>query len=273
MPLPAIALGLASKFISKFKSSGARTRDEKQMVDQLVSQAIGGDAAALTELKRYSTHAAKADRRAYGAAGVEKVKVALSTKAVRRVAAQPELLQLANSRAGQTVASTLVREVVRAAKPKARRRLAGYDVYGQPMYRTVRARAPRQPLDELDELGAAGPAVSRAGARGLSGAAKAGIAIAAGTLAYFGARAVLRKLADQSLSPQKAGVQAALAFRQARADFKAERGRAPTADEVRAMGVGYKKQLVALGYDPVTFTKKKNAVQRFLVDYTPEEED
>jgi hypothetical protein len=267
MPLP-FAIGLASKLLSNFKSSGARTKDEKKMVDQLVEQAIAGDAAALTELKRYSLHAAKAERRAYGAAGVEKVKTAQAARAVKTVKANPQLLQLANSRAGQAVATTLVREAVRSARPKARRTLVGYAADGRAIYRTTR---PRQ-APMLDEDTGAGTAALR-GQPALSGAAKAGIAIAAGTLAYFGARAVLRRLAGLSLTPQKAGVQAALAFRQARADFKAENGRAPTAAEVKAMGVGYKKQLVALGYDPVTFTKKRNAVQRFLVDYEPEEEE
>lgn len=122
------------------------------------------------------------------------------------------------------------------------------------------------------------PAAAAAGRAGLSkigggsaavGLARAGVVIGGLAAGYYIGTQLNHYLAGRALEHEQAGVQAALAFRDARAQAAAAKGAPLTAAEVRSMGDVYKRQLVALGYDPVTFARRRSTVERF---FTGEEE-
>lgn len=102
-------------------------------------------------------------------------------------------------------------------------------------------------------------------------AAQLGVAAAAGAAAYLVTERVLQHLGGKAQRQEEAGVNAALAFRQARADFKKKYGRDPNRSELQEMKRAYQAQLVELGYDPVTFTRTRSRLESFLEDYNPEE--
>jgi hypothetical protein len=112
--------------------------------------------------------------------------------------------------------------------------------------------------------GAAGVGAGGAGAAGGITAAGAVGAAAAGVAAFFLTRSLQKYVGRRALAAEEAGVQAALAFREARQQMSAELGRALTQRESRALGAEYKRQLVGLGYDPVTFTRRRSGASRFF---------
>jgi hypothetical protein len=59
---------------------------------------------------------------------------------------------------------------------------------------------------------------------------------------------------------EEAGVNAALAFRQARDDFQRQHGRPPNTTELLEMGETYKAELLKLGYDTMTFRRTRSHV-------------
>jgi hypothetical protein len=159
------------------------------------------------------------------------------------------------------VATTVARS---SRKGRARRQLVGYDEFGQAIYRT--ARRPRQPRG-FSAAGAAGGAVTRTG--GISTAGKLG-AVAAGLAAYYVSSKILERVGNRALDKEEQGVEAALAFRQARADFERDQGRPPTSAEVRQMGAAYKATLAELGYDP-SGVRVRTKLENFLTTYGSEE--
>ncbi len=96
------------------------------------------------------------------------------------------------------------------------------------------------------------------------GALTAGVVIAGLAAGYYIGTQLNTYLAGKALAAEEAGVAAALAFRKARAAATARKGAPLTATEVRSLGAQYKAQLVALGYDPVTFTRTRSRVERFF---------
>lgn len=94
--------------------------------------------------------------------------------------------------------------------------------------------------------------------------ARAGVAIGGLAAGYYVGTKLNTYLAGRALSKERAGVQAALAFREARAEAAAAKGAPLSPSELRSMGDIYKAQLRALGYDPVTFTRKRGVVERFF---------
>lgn len=99
--------------------------------------------------------------------------------------------------------------------------------------------------------------------------AQGAVAAAAGVAAYLVTQRLLQYLGGRAQAKEEAGVNAALAFRKARADFKQQQGRDPNRAELQEMKRAYQAQLVQLGYDPVTFTRKRSGVENFLEDYNP----
>lgn len=93
---------------------------------------------------------------------------------------------------------------------------------------------------------------------------RSGVAIGGLSAGYWIGTKLNRYLAGRALAREEAGVQAALAFREARADAAAAKGAKLTAAETRSMGDVYKAQLVAMGYDPKTFTKKRGLIARWF---------
>jgi hypothetical protein len=95
------------------------------------------------------------------------------------------------------------------------------------------------------------------------------VAGAAGIGAYLVTQALLKHLGGRAQRKEEAGVNAALAFREARAEFQRQQGRAPNRAELAEMKQAYQEQLVALGYDPVTFTRTRSRVAQFFETYNP----
>jgi len=170
----------------------------------------------------------------------------------------------------------LVTGVVRAATKTRRTRRQRYPSYvdrrGQQRYSS------KPPGTELRIPAGATPtpgtpynffrgAVGRGGA--LATAGQAALAAGAGIGAYLVTQRLLEHLGGRAQKKEEAGVAAALAVRQARADFKQQEGRAPNRTELREMGQAYKRQLLELGYDPVTFTRTRSGVESFLETYNP----
>jgi hypothetical protein len=98
----------------------------------------------------------------------------------------------------------------------------------------------------------------------------AGVA-AAGAAAYLVTHAVLKYLGGRALAKEQAGVAATLALREAREQLAQQQGKPLTKAQSQAMSAEWKRQLIGLGYDPVTFTRKRSGAERFLSDYAPED--
>lgn len=168
-----------------------------------------------------------------------------------------------------------IRTLARAAAPRRQRRQrypTYVDQYGRQRYST------KPPGTELRIPRGATPspgtpysffrgAVGKGGAAATAG--QVAVAAAAGVAAYLVTQRVLQYLGGRAQAKEEAGVNAALAFRQARKDFKEQQGREPNRTELKEMGDAYKAQLVELGYDPVTFTRTRGRVAQFLEDYNP----
>jgi len=166
--------------------------------------------------------------------------------------------------------------VARAVIPRGRGRRPRYpsyiDRYGRQRYSTKppgsqfrlpagAQAAPDSPYSFFTgRLGAGGAAVT---------AGQVAVAAAAGAAAYLVTQRLLEHLGGRAQRAEEAGVNAALAFRQARADFKAQHGREMNAAERKEAGEAYKAQLLELGYDPVTFTRTRGRVAEFLETYNP----
>lgn len=188
-------------------------------------------------------------------------------------AAVPTLGGIPTATLGQ-LAVPVVRELTK--KPRATTRRGRYPTYvdrdGRQRYST------KPPGTELRIPQGATPTPGTPysffrGAVGKGGAAatvgQVAVAAAAGIGAYLVTQRLLQHLGGRAQQKEEAGVNAALAFRQARADFKARQGRDPNAAELAEMKQAYQAQLVELGYDPVTFTRTRSGVERFLEDYNP----
>lgn len=167
--------------------------------------------------------------------------------------------------------------VARAVSRTGRRRRSRYptytDRYGRQRYSTKEPGSQmRLPAGASIAAGTPYSFFSGAVGKGSAGqtAGQLGVAVAAGTAAYFATRAVLRHFGGRALAAEEGGVAAALAFREARADFKAARGRAPTTAEVQEMGRAYKAQLATLGYN-AQGVRTRSATEQFLSDYAPED--
>lgn len=110
-------------------------------------------------------------------------------------------------------------------------------------------------------------AVGKGGAAATAG--QLAVAAGAGIAAYLVTQRVLAALGGKAQRAEEAGVNATLALRQARADLERQQGHKATPAQVREMSAAWKQQLVQLGYDPVTFTRKRSGVESFLEDYNP----
>lgn len=99
---------------------------------------------------------------------------------------------------------------------------------------------------------------------------RAGVVIGGFAAGYWIGTELQKRLAGRTLAAERAGVEAALAFRKARADAARAKGAPLSAAEVRSLGTQYKKQLIALGYDPVTFTRQRGAAERFVAGFEEE---
>lgn len=187
-------------------------------------------------------------------------------------AAVPTLGGIPTATLGQ-LAVPVVRELTKKPRGATRGRYPTYtDRYGRQRYST------KPPGTDLRIPAGATPSPGSPysffrGAVGKGGAAatvgQVAVAGAAGIAAYLVTQRVLQHLGGAAQRKEEAGVNAALAFRQARADFKQRTGRDPNKTELAEMKRAYQAQLVELGYDPVTFTRKRTGLENFLEDYNP----
>jgi hypothetical protein len=99
---------------------------------------------------------------------------------------------------------------------------------------------------------------------------KAGVVIGGLAAGYYIGSQLNNLFAGRALGKEEAGVAAALAFRRAREAAANAKGAPLTAAEVRSMSSSYKAQLIELGYDPVTFTRKRSGFEDF---FTGQEEE
>jgi hypothetical protein len=175
-------------------------------------------------------------------------------------------------------------QIARAVKPRAQRR-ARYptyvDRYGRQRYSTK----PPGSQMRLPAGASAAPDTPYSFFRGDVGkggggttAAQLGLAAVAGTAAYFGTKAILKHFGGKAVRQEEAGVQLALAAREARYEYAVAnnlRGAPPSygvpASVIREIGAGMKAKLAELGYNDKG-VRTRSASERFLSDYAPEED-
>jgi len=108
-------------------------------------------------------------------------------------------------------------------------------------------------------------------------AAQLGVAAAAGAAAYFGTQAILKYFGNKTVRTEEAGVQLALAAREARQQYALAhnlRGAPPTygvpASVIRSIGAGMKAKLAELGYDEHG-VRTRSGAEDFLSSYATED--
>lgn len=169
-----------------------------------------------------------------------------------------------------------IRALASAAKPRrqARGRYPTFtDRYGRQRYSTRPPEAGEMRLPAGATPSPGTPYSFFQGAVGKGGAAatagQVALAAGAGIAAYLVTKRLLSALGGRAQKAEEAGVAAALALRQARADLVKQQGHAITPAQAKEMGAAYKAQLVELGYDPVTFTRQRSGVEDFFESYNP----
>ena len=184
----------------------------------------------------------------------------------------PSVLEQLTGTLSQPGTIRTVASIARGRRSRRQRYPTYTDRYGRPRY------SYKQPGSQLRIPQGATPApgtpysffrgaVGRGGAAATAG--QLAVAGAAGVAAYLVTQRLLQHLGGRAQAKEEAGVSAALAFRQARADFAQQQGRAPNRAELQEMKQAYQQQLVELGYDPVTFTRSRSRLEGFLEDYNP----
>lgn len=281
---PLAALGPAESLLGglggRFKSRAAHEAERADYYDRQAEAAMGGSAAALEDLRQQGgvevpgkkgppwPHIAPSEGSKQYAAGL----YAEVVKALPKAKTVLEGVEEGLSAVGKSPLA------IALAKGLTTRRRRGYSSYGGGYGR--RRRAPQYYDEEAGLVSpksfqkAAGVGASGAGVvggvGGASALATAGVAIAGLAAGYYIGYNLNKYLAGKALSAEEAGLAAAKAFRDARAQAAARKGSALTAAEVRSLGAQYKAQLVSLGYDPVTFTRTRSALESF---FTGEEEE
>lgn len=249
---------------SKFTKDSHVARFQKALAE-------GNTAVATTLMAQAAAHAAAPiPDQADWAARLAQMQALMPKKA--GAAAAPTALE-------QTMAALtnpgVIRTIASAAKPRrqARGRYPTYtDRYGRQRYST------KPPGQEMRIPAGAVPspgtpysffrgAVGKGGAAATAG--QVALAAGAGIAAYLVTQKLLQYLGGSAQRAEEAGVNAARAFREARADLARQQGKPITPAQVREMGAAYKAKLIELGYDPVTFTRKRGAVSNFLEAYNP----
>lgn len=192
----------------------------------------------------------------------------------------------AGSPAAQNIGATLlgaltqpgairtVASLARGGRRQARGRYPTYtDRYGRQRYSTrpPEAGEMRLPAGAVPSPGTPYSFFQGAVGKGGAGTTAGQLAVAAGAgiAAYLVTQKLLAALGGRAQKAEEAGVAAALALRQARADLVKQQGHPITPAQAKEMGAAYKAQLVQLGYDPVTFTRTRSGVENFLETYNP----
>lgn len=167
-------------------------------------------------------------------------------------------------------ATPIVRELARSARPRRARYPSYTDRYGRQRfsYKTPGSQF-RIPAGATPTPGS--PYSFFRGAVGAGGVgttlAQGAVAAAAGAAAYLVTQKLLQYLGGRAQSAEEAGVNAARAHRETLLQLQAQGNGHPTATEKAEVNRAYRTKLIELGYDPVTFTRTRSGVERFLEDY------
>jgi len=148
------------------------------------------------------------------------------------------------------------------ARSGRRRGYGGYGGYG---------RRRRRPQYDEEDIGGGGfqPADvaglgSGAGGKLASKAGKAALVVGAGVAAYLATKYLTEAFARGVASKEEAGTAIAMANGKAIRALQAQQGKPPTRAQLAEMKAAMSEKLVALGYDPVTLTRKRGAIERFF---------
>lgn len=269
---PILAIGAAKSLLggslgARLKSPAAHQAERETVYTRIAEEALAGDKDQLAYLTKLAggqapTQAAKD----FAADLLRQVKLQMPKAAKEKTVAETISTGLADVSRSPLAVAVAKGLTSRALRPRAQYRTT-YDQYGNP--RRVKVRQSGISFQQ-----AAGGATSAAGVAGSVGGASAlataGVAIAGLAAGYYIGYNLNKYLAGKSLSAEEAGLAAAKAFRDARSQAATRKGAPLTAAEVRSLGAQYKAQLVSLGYDPVTFTRTRSALESF---FTGEEEE
>lgn len=147
------------------------------------------------------------------------------------------------------------------ARSGRRRSSYGYSSYGR------RRRRPQ--YDEEDVGGGFQPAdvanLGRSGGGKLaSKLGKGALVVGAGVAAYLATKYLTEAFARGVKNKEEAGVAIAMANGKALRALQAQQGKPPTPAQRAEMKAAMAAKLVALGYDPVTLTRKRGAIESFF---------
>jgi len=188
---------------------------------------------------------------------------------------------------GQLLTPGVVTGVARAVSATSRRSRSRRQRYPTYIDRQGRQRYSSKPpgsqlrLPAGAQIAAGTPYNFFTGAIGKGGggttAAQLGVAAVAGAAAYFGTQAILKYFGGRTIAKEEAGVQVALAAREARQQYALAhnlRGNPPTygvpASVIREIGAGMKAKLLELGYNEKGVRTRSRA-ENFLSTYAPED--
>jgi hypothetical protein len=268
-PVPALLLGLAPKLGLKV-FGGPDAAKQKLRIEKLNDYAY-----QVVNVKGIAGQQALAELQAV-ANRLEGHGVAINDETVGHARELLKSIQMAATPPGKTVAQSAlgvlqtpglaqaIPGIIAATQPK-----QSYNKFGQLTQKVFQGYSPTtgKPKYKNVVVGAAGTAAGLAPGLGGAGAAAGGIglggaalAVGAGAGAYLVTNLLLKNLGGRALSKEQAGVQAAIAHRQALQAYPKEQA---------AINAAYKSTLIELGYDPVTFTRKRTGVEQFLSDYNP----
>ena len=298
-PLPAaIAIAGAKKLASALGIKTGSPRYENgplvTTVQDFLDRIKKGDLAALEQLHGLATSPAEKHRTAWakvwnvevpalGGSLPAKVRAAInqldptsqvpSSSSEKATSPVTTLTNVLSSKAGLSAVTALARGATRAAR-RPRRRVVGYDVFGQKIYAAARApRAPRSPrISAASAAGVAGGAAPlAAGAGTIGGASAAAVAgvviggLAVGLLIGTGLRKVFGEA--KAVRAEEAAVQGALVLRSTRAQLEGQLGRKLKPNETRALFSEYTTQLQRLGFtqdDNGQWIRKRSLAERFF---------
>lgn len=294
-PIPAVIATLGGGLVKKLFGGSARYENGPLMstVQDFLDRIKKGDLGALEQLHTLATSPGEKHRTQWakvwnvelaglGGSLTPKVRAAIhqldptsqvpaSGSSEKSVSPIAQLTTALSSKAGLSAVTAVARGAARAAR-KPRRRLVGYDEYGQAIYQTARARAARAPrISAASIAGGAGAAAPLAGAGTVAGASAAAVAgvviggLAVGLLIGTGLRKAFGEA--KAVRAEEAAVQGALVLRQTRAQLEAQLGRKLKPTETKALFSEYTRQLQQLGFtqdDNGQWIRKRSALERLF---------
>lgn len=116
----------------------------------------------------------------------------------------------------------------------------------------------------FQSAGLAGNLGGAGGGKLASQLGKGALVVGAGAAAYLATKYLTAAFARGVANKEEAGAAIAMANGQAIRELQRQTGKRPTQAQLREMKAAMSAKLVELGYDPVTLTRKRSAVERFF---------